>query len=297
MKATSGKLPRGAMWMYEPKWDGHRVIVRTRGDKTDAISSNGLDRLARWPWLADVVHQACPADAILDGEVIAIDENGRHSFGLVGRADRPHSFIVFDILAIDGRDLLSTPWADRRAILVERVSPVSQLSITPTTDDADALLAATKANGFEGVIAKRTDSLYQVGRRTTSWIKVKHRLEQEVVVGGYMLGEGNRSNAFGSLLVGVYEGRSLRFAGGVGTGFNERTLRELLARLKELETATCPFDPDPKLPRGKFRWTRPELVVQVEFGEWTDYGHLRHPVYLGIRDDKAPQKVVREPAP
>jgi len=295
MKATSGKLPRGDAWMYEPKWDGHRVIVRKRGEQIEAISSNGIDRTARWPWLGDAVRTAIAADVILDGEIIALDDDGRHSFQLVGRPDRPHAFVVFDMLAIDGKDLSSMPWQERRALLDERVTPTPPLSITPVTDDADALMEATMANGFEGIIAKRTDSTYLPGRRTPSWIKVKHRREQEVVIGGYLLGEGNRSTSFGSLLVGVYERKKLRFAGAVGTGFNEATLRMLQARFAELHTDACPFDPEPKLPRGKARWLRPELVAQVTFGEWTEAGSLRHPVYLGLRDDKPPTKVIREP--
>ena len=295
MKATSGKLPRGEAWMYEPKWDGHRVIVRTRGDRIEAVSSNGIDRTARWPWLAEAVRSSIAADVILDGEIIALDDDGRHSFQLVGRPDRPHAFIVFDMLAVDGKELMGRPWRERRDLLEDRVTPTPPLSITPVTDDADALMEATLANGFEGIIAKRSDSTYLPGRRTPSWIKVKHRREQEVVIGGYLLGEGNRSTSFGSLLVGVYERQKLRFAGAVGTGFNEVTLRMLQARFAELHTETCPFDPEPKLPRGKARWLRPELVAQVTFGEWTEAGSLRHPVYLGLRDDKSPKKVIREP--
>jgi bifunctional non-homologous end joining protein LigD len=297
MKATSGKLPRGDAWVYEPKWDGHRVIVRKRGDTIEAISSNGIDRTARWPWLSDAVRASIDTDVVLDGEIIALDEDGRHSFQLVGRPDRPHAFIVFDVLAVDGTQLQGRPWRERRHILESRLKATPPISITPVTDDPDALMEATLANGFEGIIAKRSDSTYLAGRRTPSWIKVKHRREQEVVIGGYLLGEGNRSTSFGSLLVGVYERKKLRFAGAVGTGFNETTLRMLQARFAELLTDTCPFDPEPKLPRGKARWLRPELVAQVTFGEWTEAGSLRHPVYLGLRDDKAPTKVIREPTP
>jgi bifunctional non-homologous end joining protein LigD len=295
MKATTGRVPRGDAWMYEPKWDGHRVIVRQRNGAIEAISSNGLDRTARWPWLAGAVHTACPDDVILDGEVIAHDDDGRHSFQLVGRPDRPHAFVVFDILGIDGKSLQGKPWHERREMLESRVRPAPPLSITPVTDDVDTLMAFTSANGFEGVIAKRTDSTYLPGRRSPSWIKVKHRREQEVVIGGYLLGEGNRSTSFGSLLVGVYERKVLRFAGAVGTGFNDRTLRQLQALFAGLITDACPFEPEPKLPRGKARWLRPELVAQVAFGEWTEANHLRHPVFLGLRDDKPPTKVIREP--
>ncbi len=296
MKATSGKLPAGAPWMYEPKWDGHRVIVRQRGGAVEAISSNGLDRTERWPWLVEAVRASCSADVILDGEVIALDDNGRHSFQLVGRPDRPHGFVVFDILGIDRTDLTAKPWHERRAILVSRVMPKPPLSITPVTDDAAALMEATRANGFEGVIAKRNDSTYLAGRRSPSWIKVKHRHQQEVVIGGFLVGEGNRSSSFGSLLVGVYGHGTLCFSGAVGTGFNEVALKQLQALFAPLITDLSPFDPEPKLPRGRATWVRPELVAEVSFGEWTEAGHLRHPVYIGLRDDKDPREVVREPS-
>ena len=296
MKATSAKLPSGAAWMYEPKWDGHRVIVRKRGANVEAISSNGLDRTERWPWLIEAVRASCSADVILDGEVIALDDNGRHSFQLVGRPDRPHGFVVFDILGIDDTDLCSKPWHERRAILISRIAPTPPLSITPVTDDAAALMEATRANGFEGVIAKRSDSSYLPGRRTPSWIKVKHRHQQEVVIGGFLLGEGNRSTSFGSLLVGVHQGGKLGFSGAVGTGFTEVALQQLQSLFASLHTDLSPFDPEPKLPHGRATWLRPELVAEISFGEWTDAGHLRHPVYIGLRDDKDPLQVVREPS-
>lgn len=294
MKATSGRLPRGAEWRYEPKWDGHRIIVRTRGDRFDAISSSGQDRTERWPWLANSVRAACATDVILDGEVIALDENGHHSFQLVGRSDRPHSFVVFDILDIDGAALLARRWSERRELLETHVHPAPQLSITPFTDDADAMMVATKQNAFEGVVAKRLDSIYLAGRRTTSWVKVKHRFEQEFVIGGYLNGEGSRSTSFGSILVGYHEHGALRFAGAVGSGFTEIALRALQRRFADLATDECPFDPAPALARGRAVWVRPEVVAQVTFGEWTEAGHLRHPVFLGIRDDKRAADVVRE---
>ena len=296
MKATSGKLPTGASWIFEPKWDGHRVIVRKRAEAVEAISSNGLDRTERWPWLVEAVRTCCSADVILDGEVIALDASGRHWFQLVGRPDRPHGFVVFDILGIDSTDLRSKPWHERRAILISRVTPIPPLSITPVTDDAAALMEATRANGFEGVIAKRNDSTYLPGRRSPSWIKVKHRRRQEVVIGGFLLGEGNRSTSFGSLLVGVHRDGKLCFSGAVGTGFNEVALQQLLGLFAPLIIGQSPFDPEPKLPHGRATWLRPELVAEISFGEWTEAGHLRHPVYIGLRDDKNPLQVVREPS-
>lgn len=295
MKATSGQLPRGATWVYEPKWDGHRALVRIADGQVDAASSSGQPRIQRWPWLAAVASCVQGADVVLDGEVVALDDNGRHSFELVGRADRPHAFVVFDVLAAGGRDLRSRPWSERRAMLEAIVEPTPQIFITPVTDDADALMTATRANGFEGIIAKRNDSIYQPGRRATSWVKVKHRCEQEMVVGGYLIGEGSRSESFGSLLVGVYDNGALRFVGAVGTGFNDQALRALRTSLDERESRECPFEPAPKLPRNKARWVDPDLVAQVSFANWTLGGSIRHPVYLGLREDKLASEVVREP--
>jgi bifunctional non-homologous end joining protein LigD len=306
MKATTGRLPHGEAWMYEPKWDGHRAIVRIRtspaGPIVDAISSSGQPRIERWPWLADLgalFDLGRPQGGIiLDGEVIAQGADGTHSFQAVGRSDRDHTFVVFDILSIDGGDLADRPWHERRGLLESAVGPAARAAgrivVTPVTDDGDALMTATRATGFEGVIAKRADSKYLIGRRSPNWVKVKHHFEQEFVIGGYLIGDGSRSMSFGSLLLGVYDGDLLRFAGAVGSGFNDVTLRELRTQLRDRETTACPFDPVPKLVRGKARWVRPELVAQVRFGEWTDDAHLRHPVYLGLRDDKPATNVMRE---
>jgi bifunctional non-homologous end joining protein LigD len=155
--------------------------------------------------------------------------------------------------------------------------------------------AATRAQRFEGMVAKRASSTYQSGRRAPSWVKVKFRNEQEMVVGGYKFGEGNRHGLFGSLLVGVHDDSgALQFVGAVGTGFNDKTLRSVMAELRRLQTDTSPFAEPPKLPRGSYRWVRPELVAQVGFLEWTEGGGIRAPVFLGLRDDKPPSEVVRE---
>ncbi|MFZ1488330.1 MAG: non-homologous end-joining DNA ligase [Ilumatobacteraceae bacterium] len=298
MKARSGQLPLGEDWVYEPKWDGHRLLVRVRGDRIDAISSTGKPRtLERWPWLGELV--AIDAeDTVLDGEVVAYDESGAHRFQLVGRGDRPHSFVVFDVLTHVGADLFAVPWSDRRSLLESIVRPAvaSHVSLTPVTTDAEAIVRVTREAGMEGIVAKRSQSPYQPGLRSTAWRKVKHRRVQELVVGGWLVGQGTRAATFGSLLLGVHddEGR-LRFAGAVGTGFDDRSLRQLSTALRTLAVPECPFDPPPALARGRARWVRPELVVQVAFGEWTLDGMLRHPVYLGLRDDRSPADVVREP--
>lgn len=296
MKATSGALPRGEGWVFEPKWDGHRVLVQIRDGVVDAVSSTGQARVERWPWLAELGNAIAPGvdDVVLDGEAIAAADGGKHSFQSLGRADRHHSFVAFDILRLGGRDLTTLPQSQRRDLLVANTVPSDRLMITPATDDGEALMTATASIGFEGVIAKRRDSIYLPGKRTTNWIKIKHRLEQEFVVGGYLVGEGNRSSSFGSLLLGVHRDGDLHFAGAVGTGFNDATLRQLRGLLQERNAITCPFVSVPKLVRGKPRWVTPDLVAQVAFAEWTDDEHLRHPVYLGLRDDKPAQDVVRE---
>jgi bifunctional non-homologous end joining protein LigD len=296
MKAVSARaVPTGDAWSYEPKWDGHRVLVRRTGVDFDAVSSTGKPKLPQWPWLRKVVAAATDRDVVLDGEVVAYDDEGRHTFQSVGRADRDHAFVVFDLLVLDGEDLRDRPWSERRMLLESVVRPTPPLSITPVSDDADVMEAATRAQRFEGIVAKRLDSAYQSGRRAPAWVKVKYTNSQEMVIGGYKLGEGNRAGLFGSLLVGVHdESSSLRFVSAVGTGFNERTLTALMAKLRELETDECPFAVAPKLPRGTYRWVRPELVAQVGFLEWTDGGGLRAPVFLGLRDDKLPSDVVRE---
>jgi bifunctional non-homologous end joining protein LigD len=296
MKATSGRLPRGPNWVFEPKWDGHRAIVRVLNGAVDAVSSTGQPRMDRWPWLSEIADAIDDGidEVVLDGEAIAAGDDGKHSFQSLGRADRNHMFVVFDMLAIDGTDLAQEPWSERRRLLESAVHPSDRILITPTTDDGDALITATRATGFEGVIAKRTDSTYLPGRRSTNWIKIKHRFEQEFVVGGYLVGDGSRSTSFGSLLLGVHEGVELRFAGAVGSGFTDSTLRELRALLQDRNSVTCPFEPIPKLVRGKARWVTPDLVVQISFAEWTNDAHLRHPVYLGLREDKAAADVVRE---
>jgi bifunctional non-homologous end joining protein LigD len=296
MKAvTSPAVPIGEGWSYEPKWDGHRVLVRRDGDRVDAVSSTGKPKLPQWPWLATAVATSTDHDVVLDGEVIAYDDAGRHTFQSVGRADRDHAFVVFDLLALDGEDLRDRPWSERRALLESAVRPTSPLTITPVSDDAEVMESATRSQHFEGIVAKRTSSTYQSGRRAPAWVKVKYTNAQEMVVGGYKLGEGNRTGLFGSLLVGVHdEDGRLQFVAAVGTGFNERTLREAMAKLRALETDASPFAVPPKLPRGSYRWVRPELVAQVGFLEWTEGGGIRAPVFLGLRDDKRPADVVRE---
>ena len=224
MKAVSATaMPTGGDWVYEPKWDGHRVLARRRGPRFDAVSSTGKPKDPQWPWLETVVNGSTDHDVILDGEVIAYADDGRHSFQLVGSREHRHAYVVFDILSVDGKECLGRPWTERRELLLATVTPGDRLSITPVSDDAEAIEAATRAQRFEGVIAKRPGSTYQPGRRSPSWVKVKYRYEQEMVIGGYKLGEGNRVGSFGSLLVGVHDAAGdLQFVSAVGTGLQRQ---------------------------------------------------------------------------
>jgi bifunctional non-homologous end joining protein LigD len=219
-------------------------------------------------------------------------------------AETPVSYVVFDLLEMDGRSLLRESYDDRRAALEATVGEGPGWLVATAQADGQALLAAVRAQGLEGVMAKRRDSRYEPGRRSPAWVKVKVRRRQELVVGGWLPGAGARSPTFGALLVGYHDPPAdadtpagpLRFAGRVGTGFRDALLRSLRSRLDELGTEECPFDPPP--PREVVRvarWVQPRLVVEVAHAEWTADGVLRHPSYLGERTDKAAEEVGRLP--
>lgn len=315
MKATAGDLPVGEDWTYEVKWDGMRALAFVEDGRLRVQSANERDVTVSWPELAGLP-DALPASAVLlDGELVATDEHGRPSFGrlqqrmhisVAAEAARranevPISYVVFDVLHLDGHDLTGLPLSDRRRLLAQLLEPAPKWRTSPVHDDGAALLQAADAQGLEGVVAKRAGSTYLPGGRVRTWLKVKVRHHQEVVVGGWLPGEGTRSGRLGALLVGVYDapggGGPLRYAGRVGTGFKEAELQRLAERMAPLEVDECPFDPPPPRPdvaRGP-RWLRPELVAEVAYGEWTHDHRLRHPSYLGLRFDKAADQVTRDP--
>lgn len=314
MKATAGPMPPGEGWVYEVKWDGMRALAFVDGGAVRVQSANERDVTASWPEL-EGLPQALPAEtALLDGELVATDEEGRPSFGRLqqrmhvadpAEARRravqvPVTYVVFDLLHLDGHDLTPLPLADRRRLLEQIVEPAPSWRCSPVHDDGATLLAAADERGLEGVVAKRTDSPYEPGRRVRTWLKVKVRRRQEMVVGGWLAGEGNRAGRLGALLVGYHDaggGASpLRYAGRVGTGFTEAELGRLAAILEPIATDECPFEPPP--PRADLAkgatWVRPELVAELAFAEWTSDGRLRHPSYLGLRTDKAQEEVTRD---
>lgn len=314
MKASSGQLPRGDGWTYEVKWDGMRALCFVHGDRLRVQSYNERDVTVSWPELGSLP-AALPANsAILDGELVATDEAGRPDFGLLQHrmhvtkvaeaarraAEVPVAYVAFDLLHLDGNDLTTLPLAARRRLLDQVLEPEARWRCSPLHDDGPALLEAAINRGLEGVVAKRLDSVYEPGKRSRSWLKVKVRRRQEMVVGGWLPGEGNRHGRIGALLVGYHEvpgAVALRFAGRVGTGFSDIELERLARLFGPLESDRCPFEPPPpkaEIARGA-RWLRPELVAELEFAEWTGDGRMRHPSYLGLRDDKPASEVTRSP--
>ncbi|MEA2254671.1 MAG: bifunctional non-ous end joining protein LigD [Solirubrobacteraceae bacterium] len=313
MLARPGTLPRDdEHWAYEVKWDGVRAIAHSEPGRLRLHSRNLLDITPRYPELGRLNRALSHHRAVLDGEVVALDADGRPSFGALQRRmhvgsesavrrlarDAPVTYMIFDLLWLDGHSLMELPYVERRARLDELELGQGERWRVPdhVVGHGADLLAATAEQGLEGVIAKRLDSPYEPGRRSASWLKVKNVERQEVVVGGWMPGEGRRRDRIGSLLVGVGEDEGLRYAGRVGTGFTEEELDRLAALLKPLERKDSPFAPgDPKPPRGAV-FVDPRLVAEVEFREWTDNGQLRAPSYKGLRDDKPAELVVREEA-
>lgn len=301
-------------WAYEVKWDGMRAIAFVEDGQLRLQSANLLDATDRFPELHGLAGAIAGHDAVLDGEIVTFNARGVPDFGLLQprmqardpraaqqrAAVQPVFYVLFDILELDGRDLTGLAYEERRSTLLGLVEPADHWKVSEGWVGGGAeLLRVMRDQGMEGLIAKRLGSRYEVGRRSRSWLKLKVRRRQEFVVGGWLPGEGARASHFGALLVGYHDrdadGEPLRYAGRVGTGFKEAELQRVLALLDELASEACPFEPAPPRPVSRAaRWVRPELVVEVEFGEWTRDGILRHPAYCGQRYDKDPADVVRE---
>ena len=307
MLATLGSLSdlavdEGETWAYEMKWDGIRLLasLTTEGPESTVrlITRNGNDVTDAFPDLVRALPAAVTAgSAVLDGEVVALDGSGRPSFGLLQNrtGDTPVSYLVFDLLERDGQDLTGLSYSARRDILDQVVNGDGPVQMPPAFDGlAAAAVRASRELGLEGIVAKRLDGRYESGRRSRSWIKIKHHSTQEVVVGGWRPGKGHRSGSVGSLLIGIPHGDSLAYSGRVGTGFRDRDLGEILDRLRPIGATTSPFAAVPAADAGDAHWVRPILVGEVEFAEWTEANRLRHPVWRGWRPDKSPIDVKRE---
>jgi bifunctional non-homologous end joining protein LigD len=291
MKATLGRLPSGDGWAYEVKWDGYRTVVFVDGGRTRLQSTSGRDVTDRWPELAPIAEAVNAGSAILDAELVVLDDDGRPRFELVqqsgGGSGRQAVLYLFDVLAVDGTATIDLPYETRRQLLGDVIEPGDNWIVPGhRVGDGAALLAATEDQGLEGVVAKRLGSPYRPGTRTKDWIKVKHRRRVEVTIGGFSAGEGNRATTFGALLVGRWIDGTLAFAGGVGTGFDHRTLDSLSARLAALRIDVCPFDPPPPTAyrRGAV-WVEPVLTAVVEITEFTNEGYVRQASFVELSPD------------
>lgn len=311
MMATAGTPAdlQGSEWQFELKWDGVRGVIVADEKRVRIFSRNGNDVTATYPELTD--RNGWPAGSfVADGEIIAVGPSGRPDFGLlqgrmkltkaadVEKARRaiPVRLMLFDLLSVGGEDLRRKHLQTRRQQLEEFFSPSDlPVELSPVLDERlDHILESAQELGLEGVMAKRPDSRYVSGQRTRTWIKIKLAKTQEVVVGGWRPGRGGRESSVGSLLVGIPEGKSLRYVGRVGSGFSARELTELRQKMNDLARKTSPFDDVPREDASDAHWVTPKLVGEVTFGEWTGSGRLRHPVWRGWRVDKGPEEVVPE---
>ncbi len=293
----------GSDWLLERKLDGERCVARKVGSDVRLESRTGKDLTSTYPEVRAAVAAQHSRDLLLDGEVVAYDGDQTSFTRLQQRlgvtkpspeqvAKNPTVYCVFDLLEVDGDDLTDRPLVERRARLMRTIQSSSALQYTEAwRDDSQRRFAAACRSGWEGLIAKRADAPYVAGR-SKDWLKLKCVWEQEFVIGGYTDPVGSRMD-FGALLVGYYEQGTLRYAGKVGTGYTKATLHDLGIRLRRLESAEPAFVDVRPIPRG-VHWTRPKLVAQIGFAEWTRDARLRQPRFLGLRDDKSPDEVVRE---
>lgn len=284
-------------WLYEPKLDGYRVLAFVDNGKVHLRSRGGQAYEDRYPEIVRALAVQPVDKAIFDGEVVALGPDGRLSFQrLQNRAADPKAILryyAFDLLYLDGIDLRDTPLSDRKALLHTVLAPVGGIESVGGFDDGLSLYHAAEVNGLEGIVAKKRDSLYEPGRRVRTWLKMKTSRADEFVIAGYTMGTGRRTETLGSLILGSYDAEGkLRYAGHVGTGFNEKSLQDVLRRLKPLKRSTSPFDEPVPRGGGSSRtggagvWVEPTTVAEIKFAERTSDGRLRHPVFLRVREDK-----------
>ena len=280
-------------WVFERKLDGIRCIAIKADKQVRLLSRNHLSLNSRFPEVVEALERDPATRVVLDGEIVAF-AGAQTSFEALqqrGERDVAVFFYVFDLLYADGRNITSLPWRERKSRLRRALSFVGPVRLTPHRNgDGEALFREACQKGWEGLIAKRADAPYVHGR-SRDWLKFKCSAEQELVIGGFTAPTGTRIE-LGALLLGYYEDGRLRFAGKVGTGFTRATLRDLAAKLAPLRRDDSPFADDVR--ERRVTWAEPKLVAQVGFSEWTRDGRLRHPRFLGLRDDKAAEEVVRE---
>jgi bifunctional non-homologous end joining protein LigD len=309
MARPSDQLPRPERgWSYEVKWDGVRAIAYVQPGRLRLESRNLNEITDAYPEVRGILTDLGMHEAVLDGEIVAFDDNGRPSFERLQRrmhvtspsavrrlvGSTPVVYAIFDLLYLDGHSLMDLPYRERRERLeqLELGGPAWRVP-SVHRDAGKRLLEATASQGLEGVVAKRLDSNYEPGRRTGAWLKIKHVRRQELVIGGWIPGEGRRARRIGALLMGYYQDGTFVYAGRVGTGFTEKTLNELHGKLDPLRRDTSPFGSGPKLPRESV-FVEPCLVAEIEFREWTNERVLRAPSFKGLREDKSPREVLLE---
>jgi bifunctional non-homologous end joining protein LigD len=306
------KPPATGDWIYELKFDGIRLIAIKRDDKVSLLSRNQNELAGRFPEIVEAIKNLPARECVIDGEVVALDEKGRSSFQLLqaremeGRKS-PIYFYAFDLLQLDGKSLIGLPLEARKNVLeklcADAGDPIRYSGAIG--GDATRLLEEVKRRSLEGIIGKQRSSVYEPGRRSGAWIKLKCVNEQEFVIGGYTPPQGARKH-FGAILVGYYDNDKLRFAGKVGTGFTAKSLSMLHKKFQKEACDDCPFVDLPSKQNGqwvqgitpsmmrKIHWVNPKFVAEIKFAEWTRDGKLRAPVLLGLREDKKPTDVVRE---
>jgi bifunctional non-homologous end joining protein LigD len=294
-------------WLWEPKLDGIRTLAFIKDGNVELRSRRGVDVSKAYPSLVEALKTQPAQTLVLDGEVCALDEDGVPRFQLLQprinltraddvarvEAEIPIVYFVFDLLYLNGHDLQPLPLKDRKAVLERALMTGSKVRlVTHVLEQGEALAESARSLGFEGVVGKRADSRYEPGARSRAWVKVKTVQQQEFVVGGYTKGEGGRSKSFGALAIGYYDDGKLRYAGNVGSGFNDAMLTKLTKALRELEREKSPFDAGKV--EGNPKFVEPRLIAEVKYSEWTKDGRLRAPVFLGLRDDIEPSQVHRE---
>ena len=306
------KPPTAGDWIYELKFDGIRLIAVRSGKKVSLLSRNKNELTGRFPEIVEAVKSLPARECVIDGEVVALDEEGRSSFQLLqaremeGRKS-PVYFYAFDLLQLDGKSLIGLPLEARKNVLeklcADAGDPIRYSGVIG--GDAKALLDEVKHRGLEGIVGKQRTSVYEPGRRSGAWIKLKCANKQEFVIGGYTPPQGSRKH-FGAILVGYYENKRLVFAGKVGTGFTTEWLLVLHKKFRAEERSDCPFVDLPSKQNGqwvqgitpsmmrKMHWVKPVFVCEIKFAEWTRDGKLRAPVFLGLREDKKASDVVRD---
>jgi bifunctional non-homologous end joining protein LigD len=303
MLATSAaKLPIGDEWTYEVKWDGYRTLAVKNGARVTLWSRNLKDATMQYRSIAASLTKLNADSVLLDGEIVALDEHGRPSFqALHHQAAHTLVYYAFDALHLNGRDLLKTPLEERRAVLATVLKGTPVFNSEPLPGTPDRIEQAVRRLELEGIVAKRRRSVYEPGRRTRSWLKVKFNRRQEFVVGGFKPNAENLE----SLVVGYYSGRKLLFAGRVRAGLTSHSRAEIYRRIAKDQIPECPFADLPSARSGhwgegvtaedmtKLRWARPRLVVEVSFVEWTRDGALRHSEFVAIREDKRATDVRR----